>query len=194
MLQSFSHKCKSLLLQFWPKEIIRFLCECIMNLLKGNLQSIKNITWQNFEARCNYCLQKVQLGSKEEKLGRLKKAYSSLKSLLLPWLTICLDMEQFVLVPASVYNKKLINQPVTKQELPKHQNSQNPTYQFDSLKKEKNKKLFSRADTLVEKTLSCPSIKLSNSQTLGSNGVETGVFLLDFAQQLHRTNADVPDI
>ena len=57
-----------------------------------------------------------------------KEAYSSLKLLLLPSLTICLDMEQFVLVPASVYNKSLITQSVTKQELPKYQPSQNPTY------------------------------------------------------------------
>ena len=41
VLQSFSHKCKSLFLQSCPKEFIRFLRECIINLLKGNLQSIK---------------------------------------------------------------------------------------------------------------------------------------------------------
>ena len=60
-------------------------------------------------------------------------------------------MEKFVLVPASVYNKSLITQLITKQELPKYQPLQNPTYQTDSLKKELNKKLFSIADSLVEK-------------------------------------------
>ena len=45
-------------------------------------------------------------------------------------------MEQFVLVPASVYNKVLIIQSVTKQELSKYQPSQNPPFQIDSLKKE----------------------------------------------------------
>ena len=50
-------------------------------------------------------------------------------------------MEQFVLVSASVYNKSLITQSVTKQELPKYQPSQNPTYQVDSLQKEINKKI-----------------------------------------------------
>ena len=103
-------------------------------------------------------------------------------------------MDQFVLVPASVYNKRLITQSVIKQELPKHQPSQNPTYQIDSLKKEINKKIFSKADTLVDKILSCPRIKLSNSQTLISDGVENGIFLSVFAQQLLRKNADVPDI
>ena len=82
-------------------------------------------------------------------------------------------MEQCVLVPAPVYNKSLINQSVTKQELPKYQPSQNPTYQVDSLKKEINKKIFSEADSLVDKILSCPRIKLSNSQTLYLDGVGT---------------------
>ena len=41
MFQSFSHKSKRLFLQSFPKEFIRFLCECIIHLLKGNLQSIK---------------------------------------------------------------------------------------------------------------------------------------------------------
>ena len=103
-------------------------------------------------------------------------------------------MDQFVLVPASVYNKSLITQSVTKQQLPKYQPLQNPTYQIDSLKKEINKKLFSKADPLVDKILSCPRVKFSNSQTLVLDGVETGIFLSDFAQQLRRINADVPDI
>ena len=103
-------------------------------------------------------------------------------------------MDQFVLVPASVYNKKLITQPVRKQELLKYQPSQNPTYQIDSLKKEINKKFFSKADSLVDNIVSSPRIKLSNSQTLILDGVETGIFLSDFAQQLRRKNADVPDI
>ena len=63
-------------------------------------------------------------------------------------------MEQFVLAPASVYNKSLIIQTVSKQVLPKYQASQIPTYQIDSIKKEINKKLFSEADTLVDKNLS----------------------------------------
>ncbi len=41
VFQSFSHKCKNLFLQSCPKEFIRFLCECIITLLKGNLQSLK---------------------------------------------------------------------------------------------------------------------------------------------------------
>ena len=103
-------------------------------------------------------------------------------------------MDQFVLVPASVYNKSLITQSETKHDLPKYQPPQNPKYQIDSVKKEINKKFFSKADSLVDKVFSCPRIKLSNSQTLNLDGVETGIFLWDFAQQLRRKNADVPHI
>ena len=103
-------------------------------------------------------------------------------------------MDQFVLVPASVYNKSLLTQSVTKQELPKYQPSQNPTYRIDSLKKEINKKLFSKADPLVDKILFSPRIKLSNSRTLVLDGVETGIFLSDFTQQLRRKNAYIPGI
>ena len=126
--QSSSHQCKSLFLQSCPEEFIQFLCECVIELLKGNLQSIKRHHVQIFKARFEYCLQDVQLGSKEETFWRPMKAYSSLKLLLFPSLTICLDIEQFVLVTASVYKKSLISQSVTKQELPKYQPSQNPTY------------------------------------------------------------------
>ena len=103
-------------------------------------------------------------------------------------------MEQFVLVPASVYNKSLINQSATKQKLPKYQPSRNLTYQIDSHKKWINKKLFSKANTLENKTLSCPRIVLSKSQCLFLDVVETGIFLLDFAQQLLRKNSHVPDV
>ena len=45
----------------------------------------------------------------------------------------------------------------------------------------------------MDKILSCPRVKLSNSQTLILDGVLTGIFLSDFAQQLRRENAEVPD-
>ena len=103
-------------------------------------------------------------------------------------------MEQFVLVPASVYKKILTIQSPTKQELPKYQPSQNPTHHIDSLKKEINEKLFSKADSLVDKILFCPRIELSNSQTLFLDGLKIEYFLSNFAQQLRRKDADVPDI
>ena len=102
-------------------------------------------------------------------------------------------MELFFLNPASVYNKSLIAQSVTKQVLPNYQPSQNSRYQTDSLKKEIIK-IFFEADSLVDKILSCPRIKLSISQTSILDDFETRSFLSDFAQQLRRKNADIPDI
>ena len=103
-------------------------------------------------------------------------------------------MEQFVLVPASVFNKSVTTQSVTKQELPKHKAEQATTYQNDSLKKDLQKKLFGRADTLMDKILSCSRIKLSNSQTIILDGVDTRVLISDFTVHLRRENVDVPDI
>ena len=100
-------------------------------------------------------------------------------------------MEQCVLVAASVCNKSLITQSVTQQGLPKYQTLKTPTYQIDLFKKEINKILFANADFLVYKILFFPRIKLSTSQTSILDGVKTGFFLSDFAQQLRRTNPDV---
>ena len=103
-------------------------------------------------------------------------------------------MEQFVLVPASVYNKSVTAQSVTKQELPKYKAEQPPTYQIDSPNRDINKKLFVKADTLIDKILSCSRIKLSYSQTIILDGVDTGVLISDFTLHLRRKNSDVPDI
>ena len=62
---------------------------------------------------------------------------------------LCLGMEQFVLVPASVYNKSVTTQSATKQELQKYKAERPPTYQIDALKRDLNKKLFVKADTLI---------------------------------------------
>ena len=103
-------------------------------------------------------------------------------------------MDQFVLVPAFVYNKSVTTQSVTKQERPNYIAEQPPTYQIESLKKDINKKLFGKADTLVDKILSCSRIKLPNSQTILLDGVDTGMLISDFTLHLRRKNADVPDI
>ena len=95
-------------------------------------------------------------------------------------------MEQFVLVPASVYKKSVTTQSVAKQELPKYKTEQPPTYKFDSLKEDIKKKLFGKADTLIDKFLSCSRIKLSNSQTINLDGVDTGVLISDLTLHLHR--------
>ena len=87
-------------------------------------------------------------------------------------------MERFLFVPASVYNKSVTAQSVKKQELPKYKAEQPPTYQIDSLNL--NKRLFGKADSLIDKILSCSRIKFSNSQTIHLDGVDTGVLFSDF--------------
>ena len=103
-------------------------------------------------------------------------------------------MEQFYLVPPSVYNKGVTTQSVTKQELPKSEAEQPPTCQIDSIKWDINKKMFPKADTLIDKILACSRIKLSDSQTKTLDGVDTGVLTSDFTLYWRRKNVDVPDI
>ena len=100
----------------------------------------------------------------------------------------------FFLVPASVYNKSVTTQSVTKQELPKYKAEQPPSYQIDSLKRDINKKPLGKVDALIDKSLSCCRIKLSNSQTRILVGVDTGVLISDFTLHLRRKNVDVSDI
>ena len=54
VFQSFSRKRQNFSLQICPGEFIRFLCWCIVNLLRGNLQSIKSrhVTKFQNEVRC----------------------------------------------------------------------------------------------------------------------------------------------
>ena len=95
-------------------------------------------------------------------------------------------MEQFVLGPASVYNKSVTTQSVTNKELLQYKAEKLPTYQIHSLKRDINKKHFGKADSLIDKNLSCSRIKLSNSQTIILDGVDTGVLLSDFTLHLRQ--------
>ena len=101
-------------------------------------------------------------------------------------------MEQFVLVPASLYHN-LNTKPTHKVELPKYQPQQTPSSHIDTLKKDINKKLLAKADSLIDKLLISPLIKLSQSNTIVRDGVDTGVLLQDFAEHLRKKKADIPD-
>ena len=93
-------------------------------------------------------------------------------------------MEQFVLVPLSVYSSSNSPNIATKQELPKYKPVQTPTYHRDTIKKEVNQQLSKSASPVVNKSLESPRIKLSNSNTLILDGIVNGVLLKDFAQRL----------
>ena len=138
---------------------MRFLCNCIINLLKGNLQSIKRHHVAKFKREVQLLSLKRTTWKQKRDILASERELQLIKVNTPPVINHLSRYGAVFLVPASVY-KSLINQSVTKQELPKYQPSQNPTYQIDSLKKEINKKLFCKADTLVNKILSCPRIKL----------------------------------
>ena len=195
VFQSFSHKSKSLFLQSCPNEFFRFLCECIINLLKGNLQSLKRQNVAKFQSevrllslvRTTWKQRRDSLAS-EKGLHLIKVITPPVNNHLSSYGTVC-PRSCFCVQQKFDFGfsyKAGISKILTF--------TKSHADQVDSLKKEINKKLFSKADTLVDEILSCPRIKLSKSQTLILDGVETGVFLSDFAQQLRRENADVPDI
>ena len=64
---------------------------------------------------------------------------------------------------------------------------------MNSLKRDINEKLFGKSDPLIDKILSCSRIKLSNSQTIILDGVDTGVLISAFTLHFRRKNSDVPD-
>ena len=93
-------------------------------------------------------------------------------------------MEQFVLIPLSVYNSSNNPSFVRKQILPRYKPEQTPTYHKDTLKKEINQQLSISTSPPTNKILESPSIKLSNSNTLILDGMATGVLLKDLAKRL----------
>ena len=103
-------------------------------------------------------------------------------------------MEQFVLVPFSIYNSKIITTVVTKTELLTYQNENTLGHQVVPLKNDINQKFFAKVDSLVEKLLSSLRIKLSSPKFLLLYGRDTGVSLTYFAKKLRRKNAEVPDM
>ena len=107
---------------------------------------------------------------------------------------IWLEMEQFVPVTLSIYNSSNNPTIVTKQELPKNKPEQNPTYQKETIRKEINKHLTTKATSLLNKVLESPPIKLSNSNTINPDVIGTGVLSMDFAQSLNRKNVPISDI
>ena len=193
VIQSFSHKCKSLFLQSCPKKLIRLLCECMINLLKGNLQSIKRHHVAKFQSEVLLLSLKRTTRKQRRDILASERGLQFINFFIPPGINY-LSWYGAVCSRSCFCVQKKFDYPVSYKAGAKYQPLQNPTYQIDSLKKEINKNLFSKADFLVDKILSCPRIKLSNSQTLVLDGAKTGNFLSDFAKQLRRKNEDVPDI
>ena len=122
VFQSSSHKCKNLFLQSCPKEFIQFLCECIISLPKRNLRSMKRQHVAKFQSEVRLLSLKPTTWNQRRDILASEKGLQLIKILLLPSLTICLDIEQFMLV----YNKSLKTQQGIKQDLPKYQFLRSP--------------------------------------------------------------------
>ena len=104
------------------------------------------------------------------------------------------EMEQSVLLLLSVYNSRNNPTVVTRKKPPEYKPEQIPTFRKDTLKNEINQQLSTSAFTLFNKDLDPPCIKLSNSNTLIRNGIETDVLLEDFAQRLKTESVPITDI
>ena len=165
-----------------------------MNLLKGNFQSTKRHHVTNFQNEVRL-LSLKWITWKQRRDVQASEKWLQLIEVITPTLMNLLSWHRAVCSRCCFCTQQEFECPVSyKARTSKYQPSQNPTYQIDSLDKEINKKLFAKANSLVDEILSWPRIKLSNSQTLVLNDMETEVLLSDFAQQLRRENADVPDI
>ena len=189
--QHFSLACK--FLKTCPRNIIRFLSDCILNLLQGKVSEVKRSHVPKYREKNHELFLKRTTWTQRRCLFSSEKKLLLIKTISPLVLIICLEMEQCVLVPLSVYHCSNNPTIVTKQELPKKTwpNSHVPQRY---VKKENNRQLSTSASLLVNKILEYPRIKLSNSNTLILNGTETAVLLKDFAQRLRRKNVTVPDI
>ena len=192
--QHFCLACKIQFLKTCPKEFIRFLCECIVNLLLGNFSEVKRshvlkyrdgiheLTWKRTTWK-----QRMSLHSSHKWL-MLKKTISPFVNNPLSWDGTVCSSTSFSL---------------QQQQQPNHCHKTKTTQiQFwanshvpqNALKKEINQQLSTSASLLLSKLLEFPRIKLSNYNTLILDGLETGVLFKDFAQRLRRKNIPITDI
>ena len=190
--QLFSLACKTHFLKTCPKEFIRFLSDGTVNLLQGNLSEVKRSHVLKYRDEIHKLFLKRTTWKQEIGLLSSQRGLLLVKTIPSSSLIVCLEMEQFVLVPLSVYNSS--NNPTIVTKQPKYKPEQNPTYQKDTIKTEINQHLITSATPLINKLLESPCIKLSNSNTLILDGIETGVLLKGFTQRLKRKNVSIPDI
>ena len=196
-LQAFQHFSLAREIQFLktcPKEFIRLLSECNVNLLPEKLSEVKRSHVLKYRDKNHELSLKRTTWKQRRSLLSVQKGFLLIKTISLSSLIVCLEMEKFVLVPLSAYNSSNNRTVVTKQELSKYKPEQTPTYHKHTLKNEYNQQLSTTASPLVNKILESPRIKLSNSNNLILDGIETGVLLKDFAQRLKRKIVTIADI
>lgn len=107
-------------------------------------------------------------------------------------------MEQFVLIPASLFEQQF-KQEKTTSTLPLDNNlspeeEKNPVPTLEPVYKELTRRTKSKQVTIIDHILQSPRIKLSLSHNLILDGVDTGVSLVDFVHQLKKKSSSIPSI
>ena len=143
VFQPFSHKSKNLFLRSCPNEFIRCLCDYIVKNRKGNWQSIKRLHVTKIHSEIwLFAPKKFTWKQRRDVLASGKRL--QLTKVITPPVFNHLSWHETICprFGASVYNNKsLISHTFTKQDLPKYQDEQNPTYQIVSLKNENKQKV-----------------------------------------------------
>ena len=118
--QHFSLACKIQFLKTCRKDFIQFLSECIVNLLQANLSEVKRSHVSKYRDEIHELSLKGTTWKQRRSLLSSQKGLFLIKTIPPSSLIICLEKEQFVLVPLSVYNSSNNSTIVTKQVLPNY--------------------------------------------------------------------------
>ena len=172
-----------------PKKLIRFLCECIVKVLKGNLQSIKRRHMIKFQ----YPMRLVPLKRITWKHMASEKGLQLIKGIPPSVINHLPSHGKIVLVPAFVHNKSLVVRQLQSMSFQSIQLNNFPQTTLILLKRKEKTKSFVQNKTLLSANF-CPVIVSISQFGRFLDGVEAGVLPSVFAQQLHRKNANLPYI
>ena len=158
--QLFSLAYKIQFLETCPQKFIRFLSVCIVNLLQGDFPDVERGHVLTYRDKIQGLALKRTTWRQRRSLLSSQKGFLLIRTISPSSLNNCLEMEQFVLVPLSVFNGSNNPTLVIKQELPKKKPEQTPTNHKDMLKKEITKQLSRSGSPLINKILESPRITL----------------------------------
>ena len=123
VIQSLSHKCQNLFFQSCPNEFIHFLCECMINLVKGNLQSIERHHVAKFQSEVQLSSLKRITWKQRRDILASEKGLQLIEVITPPVINLLFVYGAICPRSCFLYNKKLITQSVAKQELQEYQPS-----------------------------------------------------------------------
>ena len=180
----FPKKPKTFSLRSYPQSLSD---ECTVNLLEGNQQRRKRYHLANFKNKVRLLFLKGNTWRQGWDVLAFKQKENTWKTLIFPSWSICFDLELFVFVLASVH------QVLNTWTVTKHKVEQKPLGTSWIALKGNKQETVSQGRLFRWQHWSCPHVKLSCRQVSLLDGVEPEVLLSDFAQQLRRKYAEVPD-